>query len=110
GAHGANQLDLSTDPYTALVRAPSVNAQAKGEGMPRVKPCDPDHSSLMVKLLLPPSATDATVGYGAHMPQNNGAMAQAQLDAIRAWIARGAHRDEPSDVSGDACDLPPASN
>ena len=71
--------------------------------MMRVKPCDPEGSFLYVKLTLPESQTDSTVGFGSHMPAGNPSLAPAQLQAIHDWIARGAHRDEPADASGTSC-------
>ena len=56
-----------------------------------------------VKLLLPESANDPKVGYGGHMPNSNSSLPKAQLDAIRDWIARGAHRTEAATVSGSTC-------
>jgi hypothetical protein len=106
GASQAGKLDLETDPYTALVNAPASNKQAVTEGKVRVKPCDPDNSLLWIKLNLPLSATSADQGYGEYMPQSAGAhIPQAYLDGIHDWIARGAHKDEPADVTGTTCTL-----
>ena len=91
------------DAYNALVGVASKNDQAKAEGLQVVKPCDPDKSFLIIKLKLPVTATDAKVGYGQHMPKDNPALPQEQLDGIRDWIARGAKLNEPADVTGSSC-------
>jgi hypothetical protein len=93
--------------YAALINVAAQNDQAKIEGLVEVKPCDPDHSFLLTKLNLPVSATDPKVGYGEHMPKDNPALPQEQLDSLRAWIARGALRDEPTSVTGSTCMLNP---
>jgi hypothetical protein len=43
------------------------------------------------------------VGYGASMPKKNPHIDPLQLQAIKDWIARGAHRSEPETVSGNVC-------
>ena len=68
--------------------------------MLRVKPHDPDASLLIVKMELPESVTDGDADYGGHMPQGNASLTAEQMQGIRNWIARGALRDEPEDVSG----------
>jgi hypothetical protein len=102
-AESAGKLDFTTDAYAALVGQAPDNAQAKQQSMVRVKPCDPEGSFLYVKLTLPASQTDSTVGFGSHMPASNPSLAPAQLQGIHDWIARGAHRDEPDDASGTTC-------
>lgn len=99
GASLANRLNFSVDPYAALVNQPAVNMKAMTEGKLLVKPCDPDNSFMWIKLTL---ANDSSQ-YAARMPQNSSRLPQAQLDGIRAWIARGALRDEPPDVTGSTC-------
>jgi hypothetical protein len=98
-----NKLDLTKDPYAALVGVPAYNTQAAGEGLLRVKPCDPDNSFLVKKLELPLNLTDSNVGYGVSMPNGNGHLTPEQIKAIRDWISRGALRSEPVDVSGTTC-------
>jgi hypothetical protein len=90
GASQANMLNLETNPYTALVNAPAVNAKAAAEGKVRVKPSDPDNSLMWIKLNLPESQTSASVGYGGSMPQASPHLPKEQLDGIKAWIAAGA--------------------
>jgi hypothetical protein len=106
GARTAGMLDLndaSVDPFSQLVNIPATNKRAMMENKVRVKPCDPDNSLLWIKLNLPLSATNPNVGYGETMPKDNPHLPKEQLDAIRDWIARGALRDEPDDVTGDTC-------
>ena len=91
--------------YAALYEKPAVNKQAASEGLLLVKPCDPDHSFLVKKLELPTSQIDAKTGYGAHMPNGSAALDPVQLKAIRDWISRGAHLNEPDDVTGSTCVL-----
>jgi hypothetical protein len=93
------------DAYAALVGVPAVNSMAQSMGLQRVKPCDPDNSFLLIKLTLPESQTDPAVGYGGHMPSGNPLLPTPQVDAIRDWIARGAHEDEPASISGSECVL-----
>jgi hypothetical protein len=92
------------DAYAELVGVPAVNPMAHNMGLLRVKPCDPDNSFMIIKLLLPESATDPNVGYGEHMPNVAGvSLLPAQIQAIKDWISRGAHEDEPDSVSGAVC-------
>ncbi len=107
GAAQANKLDLKTDPYAALVGVAAVNAMAKGEGKLRVKPCDSANSFLTIKLTLPLSATDPNSGYGQYMPQGSGHIADAQIQAIKDWIDRGALKSEPATASGNTCMIGP---
>ncbi len=107
GKNTANMLDLKTDPYNALVGAAAFNTQAASEGKLRVKPCDSANSLLVIKLTLPLTATDPTVGYGAYMPQASGHLDDSQVQAIKDWIDRGALRNEPATVTGKTCTLGP---
>ena len=55
--------------------------------MRRVRPSKPDSSYLVHKI----QGTQATVGgVGGRMPLGMGALAQADIDKIRAWITAGA--------------------
>ncbi|HEX4511445.1 MAG TPA: hypothetical protein VH328_15255 [Burkholderiaceae bacterium] len=103
GAKDAGKLDLTNDPYNALIGVLSDNTQAASEGLLRVKICDPDNSFLWKKLNLPETQKDSMVGYGASMPKDNPHLPPEQLAAIHDWIARGAHLNEPADVTGDTC-------
>jgi len=102
-AHGAGGLNLETDSYAQLMNVPADNGQAAAANMMRVAPCDPSGSFLVVKLELPESTDDPTVGYGAHMPERSGSLPAATLEAIRAWIARGAPQHEED---AKACSSP----
>jgi hypothetical protein len=106
GKSMANKLSMKgtiDDAYNALFNKPAVNTLAQTQGLLLVKPCDPDNSFLLKKLLLPESATDPNIGYGEHMPKGNPTLPQAELDGIKAWIARGAHEHEPTSVTGSTC-------
>lgn len=89
GMNGAGHLDLSADPYAALVGVPADNAKAASEGKLRVKPGDAADSFLYIKLTLTTSGDPATT-YGAAMPFNNPALPQEDIDGIKAWINAGA--------------------
>ena len=89
GAAGAGGLDLSADPYAALVGVPANNAKAKSEGKLRVKPGDAADSFMYIKLTLT-TAGDPTTTYGSPMPYNNPALPQEDIDGIKAWINAGA--------------------
>lgn len=72
--------------YAKLVDAPAGSAMGnlcKDSGLTRVKPGDPDHSLIYLKLTKPPC--------GSQMPP--AAFAQAtpeQVEVVRKWIADGA--------------------
>jgi hypothetical protein len=98
--------------YDALVGMPPLhvvpsNARAKGEGMRIIEPCKPENSFILTKLRLPVTETDPDVNYGEHMPNDNPSLSKGEIDAISDWIARGAHFDEPDDVTGNACVMTP---
>jgi hypothetical protein len=94
------------DAWAALYKQPSVNDQAKAEGLLLVNPCNPDMSFLIKKFELPVTQIDDKIGYGAHMPHGvTTPFPPAQLQAIRDWISRGAHLDEPANVSGSTCTM-----
>jgi hypothetical protein len=89
--------------YDAILFLEPSNGPAKAEGMLVVTPCRPDKSFMLTKLRLPESATDPDMGYGEHMPKNAGTLPESYIQAISDWIARGAHLDEPEDVTGTTC-------
>ncbi len=89
GGAAVDKLDLMTDPYNALVNAPSYNAQAKAMGLLRVKPGDPANSFLVIKLMLPLAATDDG-GYQSSMPYGNPHLPDVDITAIENWITAGA--------------------
>ena len=100
GCHGAGAgpavggLDLVTDPYTALLGtgsgAPAANSQGQLRGLLRVKPGDPSHSLLWIKLQM--SAGDYAT-YGQDMPFSGGNLVPASvLEGLEGWIEAGAPR------------------
>jgi hypothetical protein len=96
GCHAAGSqaggLSLAgTDAYGNLVNAAASNPAAADAGHPRVDPGLPEHSFLMTKLLLPGSF-DPT--FGSRMPLGKAPLSSEQIEAIRAWILRGALIDE----------------
>ncbi len=99
-----DNLDLHTDPYNALVGAPSVNAKAASQGLLRVKPCDSANSFLVIKLTLP-NNLDPNTDYGAFMPYTSPHLPAEQIQAIKDWIDRGALQNEPPTVTGHTCML-----
>lgn len=104
GQSMAGHLDLSQDPYNALVGKLADNAKAKGEGKLRVKPCDSTNSFLAIKLQLPTNE-DPMTGYGHYMPDTNPHLPSEQIQAIKDWIDRGALQNEPATVTGKTCTL-----
>lgn len=99
-------LDLKTDPYTALLGDGGVAAVDVGEpynykynGMPLVTPGDPAHSLLYLKINAAPAcspgiAQSTTCPYGQHMPNLSGqTLSPAVVEAVREWIANGAPND-----------------
>jgi hypothetical protein len=103
GQRDSGNLNLKDDPYGALVGVLSANKMAAAEKMLRVKPCDVQNSFLILKMEIPESMQDSEVGYGASMPKKNPHIDPLQLQAIKDWVARGAHRNEPEMISGDEC-------
>lgn len=94
-----SSLDLA---YAALYKHASDDKTAKAEGMLLVAPCDPEKSFFMKKFGLDANATSMTP-YGQRMPKDNPALDPRIVKAISDWISRGAHRDEPDNVTGTAC-------
>jgi hypothetical protein len=70
--------------YAALVNAPAFNLTARQAGLFRVKPGDPDHSFLILKLAGPLSAE------GSPMPLGKPSLTAEQIQLIRDWITAGA--------------------
>ena len=111
-SHG--NLDLKTDPYTALINVPSFNWKANTDGLMRVVPGDSAHSFLYIKLTQPagsvagkPECIDepqkladggvaqivgdpANPDYGGCMPQKAPPMDPVTVAAIKRWIDSGA--------------------
>src|SRR5690606_27271710 len=71
--------------WAQLVGVESANPAARAGGMLRVAPGDPDRSFLMIKILGP---TD--VALGSRMPFGGAALTEAEIAAVRSWIAAGA--------------------
>ena len=88
-------LDLSQDAWLNMVNLPAHNMRAAAEGMKVIKPCDPEHSLLYVKL--------TSDSYGAQRPLGNPALSAAALKRIHDWIARGALLSEPATAQGSVC-------
>lgn len=81
-------LSLEADKaYAALVGVQPDNEAARADGLMRVAPGEPDKSFLLVKLH-PIEKTS----YGAAMPVG-GRLTDAELEAVRQWIAKGAPHD-----------------
>jgi hypothetical protein len=72
----------------SLVDQPSDKPEALEEGLLRVKPGDPDHSFLVMKLRDPLAAK-----YGDRMPQHQAPLENSDLAAITEWIRLGAKDD-----------------
>jgi hypothetical protein len=102
GMASSGKLDLSHDAWLALVNVAPQNAKALEQGMKLVKPCDPEHSFLFLKLSMS-EQTEQSGEYGGHMPASNAPLSAEELQLIHDWIARGARLAEPPDATGTAC-------
>lgn len=89
GAHNAAKLDLSVDPYKALVNVLSTEPDPMAQGLLLVKPGDPDHSLMYLKLILPLAATDDG-GLEESMPLGNPHLPDYDIQGVRTWILMGA--------------------
>lgn len=88
GLNPKGNLNLEAEKaYVGLVGAEPDIAQARAEGLLRVSPGNPDESFLMIKL----QPIDKPA-YGAQMPLG-GRLSDAQIAAVRQWIAKGAPND-----------------
>ncbi len=86
GAATTTNLVLAGDAYDRL-----VNAASSDGGFTIVKPGDPDHSFLAIKLKL---TTTFDPVYGSGMPPDNpGQTCASAQEAVREWIAAGAVRN-----------------
>lgn len=88
GTSRAGNLDL-TQPYESLVGVPPANSAARDAGWMRVDPGRPERSFLLTKITL---ATFDT-RWGSPMPLSGPKLEAAWVEAIAAWISRGAPRD-----------------
>jgi hypothetical protein len=66
--------------FASLVDVASIEAPT----MKRIDPSDPDNSYLVLKIQGSPGIS------GQRMPLGGGALSQAQIDEVRAWVAAGA--------------------
>jgi hypothetical protein len=81
-----SQLDLSAgNSFKSLVNVAARNSGAVDDKLLRVKPGDPDHSLLVIKI-----AGHTPVGYGTPMPQSGAPVSAEDVSAIRTWITNGA--------------------
>lgn len=82
-----NGLDLTPGrSYAALVGQPTFQRPEVAPTF-RVAPGSPGNSYILQKL------TSATPKVGEQMPRSNEPLTPAQIERIRAWIARGAPND-----------------
>lgn len=93
--------------FNSLVNAAVSNAQAKQDGLLRVKPGDPEKSLLYHKLHF--DAAHHGRSYGAPMPTTK-SLSVGQIEFVRRWISAGA---PANDVVADSAllsdrTLPPA--
>jgi hypothetical protein len=88
GSAAGGLILASGSSFAKLVDVVSAQTTAKNQGLLRVKPGDPDHSFLMIKLKAVVSAS-----YGDHMPDTGQQLSDAQLTAISNWITLGAQDD-----------------
>lgn len=84
----AGGLDL-TNPHEALVGAEPTNLEARSAGWLRVTPGHPEASFLVMKL----SLTSFDPRWGSPMPFSGPRLEDHWLEAITAWIERGALDD-----------------
>jgi hypothetical protein len=85
-----NDLDLETDPYTALVNVTPFNKGAKASGWKRVAPGDLAHSYLFEKLTQN-SLKDSLLG--DRMPDTGQVLSDDQITSVQCWIQQGAKND-----------------
>ena len=89
-ANGYSGFDMQKDIYTALVNVPIDNIPGRPDGLLRVKPGDPAHSLMVIKLKL---KGDSDL-FGASMPFDNpGAICPSAVDTITQWVQNGAKND-----------------
>jgi hypothetical protein len=99
---GGLVLDSEEVSYSSLVGKESVHEQAKGAGLLRVKPGDPDNSFLIRKL--------RGLGPGDPMPQGTPPLPESLISMIEDWVARGARttaEECPANGVGGTCDTTP---
>jgi hypothetical protein len=95
GSVNSAGLNLSDDPYTALLGTDGKGARANNiagseKNLVRVVPADPDHSFLIIKLS---TRTGTDPKYGSGMPFTDpGSVCPDTLATIKQWIASGAQK------------------
>lgn len=100
GAAFSGNLDLrAAEAYAHLVGVISAREAAAADGLLRVKPGDPDNSFLIRKVCPADigaplcSGTALPSAYGGRMPLVGSSLSAAKIEALRAWILRGAPND-----------------
>jgi len=88
GAPEGLQLDAAHS-YNLLVGVPSVEESS----LERVKPGDPDHSYMVLKI------EGASGIVGGQMPLGEAPLPQATIDAMRLWITNGAMQVQSSSLA-----------
>ncbi len=84
GCHVSTYPNLSAgQAHSAIVNG----ASSAGPTQPLVKPGDPDNSYLLLKMTGAPSIL------GNRMPLGRSPLSDAQINAVRQWIERGAPND-----------------
>jgi hypothetical protein len=99
--HGgaALYLDLESKAlgYSTLVNFPAEGPECKATGLLHVKPGDPGHSLLYLKVTAPPCGKAMPILY-----TTSGTLDPRELEQIRRWIELGAPLGEGGDASADA--------
>ncbi len=94
--HAANSEVVSSGPsfvvdvYHTLVNVPAANRLGSVRGLVLVKPGDPDHSFLMIKLRLTESNNPQ---FGSGKPASAPGACPPTLSVIEQWIQQGAPND-----------------
>jgi len=94
GTDAARQSGLLLDgpnAFANLVNAQPTNANARADGMLRVKPFDPLNSLLFHKLQW--DATHHARDYGSPMPLGGQSLSLGQIEFVTKWISAGAPRE-----------------
>ena len=91
--NAAGHLDLSVDPWTALVEAPARSRQCGDEDRVLVVPGRPDESLLWKKLEARAAGHAPPCGVGMPPPPDRPAVPDEARAAVRSWIETGALAD-----------------
>ena len=86
-AIGALDLEKGKS-FGQLVNQPAQNVGAQDDQLLRVKPGDPDHSFLVLKI-----EPHLPVSDGVPMPNGKKPLSQEEIDAIAQWVRDGAKND-----------------